>query len=924
MGGFLKQQSCRVLWISGNLCLYLLSNNGLARSQILPDGTLTNNTIVIPNGNTTLIEGGTQVGGNLFHSFQEFSISTGTEALFNNAPDIQNIISRVSGPNSSTIDGILSTNPNTTANLFLINPHGIVFGVNAQLNIGGSFMASTANSFKFSDGSEFSATNPQTPSLLAINVPLGLQFGSNPGSITTRAGLQVSPGQTLALLGGDVVLNSGNLTALQGRIELGSVASPGTASLTPTATGLVVGYESIENFGNIQLSGGAAVNGSGLGGGTIRVRGGQVALTQGSRLVADTFGNFNGGGIDIQASQFSLSDRSFVSSSTFGAGDAGNLTLRADVVEMSGTAPGQVAGQLLEGTFNPFNLSNGLFSLSLGSGAAGDITIDADRLLARGGISVLSTTLVQGAGGDMTLNISELAQLSDGSLFLTGTAGMGNAGQMTITANQLKLLNGTAVSTTGSATSNGHTGDLLVRAESIELRGTPAGIAVPGGFFTTALGAGNAGNLTLETGQLIVADGTQVSASSSGKGMGGNLTVTADSVELSGISEDRRFINGLFASSGLLTVTGQRGNASSGDLTINTRRLTVRDGAQISAATGSEGAAGHLTIRASESVEVSGVATSVPPAVEAVSFGIIGDGIVPSGIESNTSGAGSAGDLRIETGQLIVRDGAEIGVRGTAAGAAGNLEVQADFIMLDNQGALSAATIAGTGGNIELQASTILLNDNSRITTNTGNSDGGNITIATNALVAVENSDITANAQQGRGGQVRVTAQGIFGTEFRDRLTPESDITATSELGPQFNGIVTLNIQGINPSQGIVELPKNFADSSQQIATGCAADEGNSFVVTGRGGLPEDPTQALRGRTIWRDLRPLELRGGERTTATAEKSPITNPQPPIVEATGWVVNAKGQIELVAHAPEVTLQPARSNPAHCSVTSTNQS
>src|ERR687885_2440048 len=211
------------------------------QAQIVPDSTLPTPSVVTPNGSTLTITGGKQVGTNLFHSFGQFSVLTGQTAYFNNDLSVQNILTRVTGGNISTIDGLIQAN--STANLFFINPNGIIFGPNAQLNIGGSFIASTANSIKLADGSEFSATNPQAPPLLAINVPIGLQFGSNPGSIVnqsqasstiplppldtpipipTNVGLQVRPGQTLALVGGDLILDSGNLTAFQGEIQLGS------------------------------------------------------------------------------------------------------------------------------------------------------------------------------------------------------------------------------------------------------------------------------------------------------------------------------------------------------------------------------------------------------------------------------------------------------------------------------------------------------------------------------------------------------------------------------------------------------------------------------------------------------------------------------------------------------------------------------
>jgi filamentous hemagglutinin family protein len=970
MCGFFKQQR-RALWLTGSLCLCILGTANTAKSQIVPDGTLLNNSGVTLNGNTFAIEGGTRAGSNLFHSFQEFSVPTGSEAFFNNTSDIQNILSRVTGSNISNIDGTLRANG--MANLFLINPNGIVFGSNAQLNIGGSFIGSTANSLKFSDGSEFSATNPQTPPLLSINVPIGLQFGSNPGRIvnqsqaSSNAGLQVLPGQTIALVGGDVSLNGGNLTALQGRVELGSVASSGLVSLTPTPLtpyqggaqgGFALDYEGIQNFGNINLSDAAAVNASGLGGGTIRVRGGQVTLTQGSRLVADTFGNFNGGGIDIQASQFRLQEGAFASTSTFGAGTGGNLTVRADAVELTGTTPLVTSQQLLTGTFNPLNLSNGLFSVSAGSGTAGNITVDARQLRVRDGANLFTPALLDGNGGNLIIRVSELAELTNGSLLFTGTAGSGNAGNLAVTAKQLRVLDGTALSTTPGGTSTGRGGNLTVTADSVELRGTPAGAVVPGGLFTTALGTGDAGDISVTTGQLVVADGTQISTSTSGGGRGGNLTVTADSVELNGKSADGRFLGGLLASSSLLTVPGQQGNSSAGDLTVTTRRLSVQNGAQITGATGSGGTAGTLRVNASESVDVSGFATGVAPSVEAVSFGTIGDGIVPSAIETNTRGTGDAGDLMIYTGRLTVRDGAEVGVRSTSTGSAGNLNIRADSIVLSEQGTLSAVnvseqragniyaianfifldkgkitatSIGGQGGDITLQVGKdLILRNGSEISTRAGTADmgggnGGNITINAEAIAAIpkENSDITANAFRGRGGNIKIAAQGVFGFEVGNQ-TPLSDITASSTLG--INGVVEINRLGIDPSTKLVELPTEVVDATQVVATGCAADEGSSFVITGRGGLPEDPTQSLRGRTVWRDVRNLSVSRGtelqvrrlqvERSNQSSNLQP-SNLQPSTpIEAQGWVINADGQVELVADASQATPQRAWHRTAQC--------
>lgn len=914
---FFQQLGYPCLWLFSSLFLCFIPAINPVVAQITSDGT--SNTSVIKNNNTFLIEQGIAVKGNLFHSFAEFSLPTGNQAFFNNTLDIQNIISRVTGKTISTIDGILQANG--TTNLFLINPNGITFGPNAQLNIGGSFIGTTASSIRFADDSEFSATNPQAPPLLTINVPLGLQFGSNPGRIVnqSQAGLQVLPGQTLALLGGDVILRGGNLAASQGRIELASVASPGLVSLTPTTTSFALGYQNIQNFGNIELSGAAALRTSGLGGGTIRIAGGQVLLTEGARLVAETFGNFDGGGIDIQATHFKLQDRAFVSTSTFGAGAGGSLRIRANAVEITGTTPLETSRQLLGGTFNPLNLSNGLFSLSAGSGRAGDLRIDTDQFIMQNGANLLTTTFISGGGGNLSLNVSGLAELKQGSILLTGTTGSAKAGDLTINANQLRVLDGTALSTNPGATSTGRGGNLTVQAQSVELKGTPAGAVVPGGLFTTTLGASDAGDLTVTTNQLFVTDGTQISASSAGSGRGGNLNVSADQVELSGASPDGRFLGGLFTSSSLLTVSGQRGTAAAGDLSITTRQLSVRNGAQISAATGSAGTAGTLTINASDFVDVTGFATGIDPSVERVSFGIVGDGIVPSAIETNTSGAGKAGNLIINTGRLTVRDGAEIGVRGTSSGAAGDLEVRANSILVD-QGAITATSLLGQGGNIDLRVQEdVVLRHQSQISTragtqDTGGGNGGNITLNTGVLAVLENSQINANAFGGSGGNIRITTRGIF--------APNGSITASSTLG--VNGGVEIRRLDIDPSQGLVVLPVSLAEPSQQVSTDCSADRGNSFAITGRGGLPEDPTQTLRGQTVWRDLRLLNGRRGDQQLGRSrpeQEMPLkptkTNLPPPMMEAQGWVINADAQVELVAQAPQGTPHTSWSQPADCS-------
>jgi large exoprotein involved in heme utilization and adhesion len=173
--------------------------------------------------------------------------------------------------------------------------------------------------------------------------------------------------------------------------------------------------------------------------------------------------------------------------------------------------------------------------------------------------------------------------------------------------------------------------------------------------------------------------------------------------------------------------------------------------------------------------------------------------------------------------------------------------------------------------------------------------NGGNITINAPVIAGFENSDIIANAVQGNGGNIQITTQGIFGLEFRPQLTPENDITASSQFG--VNGTVEINEFSLDPDTGIVELPAGLADTSDQIAQGCATDGDSSFIATGRGGIPPSPNESLSSDLTWGDTRDLSAFMEQGGTA-AKTTPLPTEPSQISEITGWVINAAGQVELV--------------------------
>ncbi|MEO0934311.1 MAG: filamentous hemagglutinin N-terminal domain-containing protein, partial [Cyanobacteria bacterium J06641_2] len=192
-----------------------------AVAQITPDQTLgKESSIVTPvSPNVDRIDGGAVRGSNLFQSFQEFNVGEGRRVDFANPTGVENIFSRVTGNNPSNIFGTLGVLGD--ANLFFLNPNGIIFGSNAQLDIRGSFVASTANSFSFADGAEYSATNPKAPPLLKVNFTPGLQIaGKSPGALVNEGNLIV--GKDLTLWGGSVT-SKGQLAAPLGNLTVEAV-----------------------------------------------------------------------------------------------------------------------------------------------------------------------------------------------------------------------------------------------------------------------------------------------------------------------------------------------------------------------------------------------------------------------------------------------------------------------------------------------------------------------------------------------------------------------------------------------------------------------------------------------------------------------------------------------------------------------------
>lgn len=328
-------QSCHLGLLSLLILSELLLKEGGGRTfaQVVEDPSL--DTKVTPNsdGTNLKITGGTTVGDtNLFHSFRNFSVKSDEVVDFDNALTINNILVRVTGGNPSQIEGTLRSQGK--ANLFLINPNGIVFGENAELNIGGSFIGTTASAIQFPNGGEFSIASPVNPlnPLLKVNPSALLfnQIAAEPISSiqVNEANLSVPDSQSLLLVGGDVNIDGGRLRATSGRIELGGLAGEGTVGLNVDSNNFRLSFPSDIARADVFLSNRAIVTAPDSGG-SIQVQGRRVKVTDNSEIrIINTFGTEPGGTLAVTASEsVELLGGSRLLTITQGTGDAGNLKI---------------------------------------------------------------------------------------------------------------------------------------------------------------------------------------------------------------------------------------------------------------------------------------------------------------------------------------------------------------------------------------------------------------------------------------------------------------------------------------------------------------------------------------------------------------------------------------------------------------------
>jgi filamentous hemagglutinin family protein len=806
----------------------------------------------LPGPNYTITANmGRQVGSNLFQSFSSFNLTSAESATFTGPPQIRNILARVTGGSSSSIDGAINSDI-AGANLFLLNPSGVIFGPHAQVNVTGSFVVSTANYVKLADGGKFNTSLGGNDSLTSAPVSAFGFVSPHPAAVQMNGTLLgVNPGQGLHVIAGNVTLNNTELDAPSGYLTLFSAASAGEVPFSLASPGSGFALATNPTFGNISLTNASYVDVDGAGGGKVVMRGGQLTVDN-STISSANYSSVRGGDIALQADQVAVQDGGEIITTADSTGNAGDISLQVGSLTLDGT--GQASGSdtaILTGTANAgtggsgsinvmatgaVNVLNGGNISASTAAPGGGITLQADSLDIDGtedpsdvtGITYADGASDLGSAPSLSLDITGAVNVlgggsifsfafgtetgpaislqagslnivglsNDSSAIQTSTFGSGNAGAIGINVGGAMTLSTQGV--VSSATSgSGTAGNISVHAGSLGLN-NESNILSYSQPDNNAVNSGNAGNVTVNVDQAaVIQGGSLIGSYTNSLGDAGSVSVEADSLDLDGLGMTNLF-TGISDQSG----TDALGNAGFVTVTVLSA-LTIEDGGAIGSNTFSVGNGSDVNVLAG-------------------SLAINGDGINGvTGIlaNANTGATGNGGSVNVQVeGQAIITGGGSISTTTFSSGNSGSLvlNVTGDLSVVDGGEIAGGTFSSGGSGAIFVHASNLYIDSMGYANSLTGISDqsgpgatgnAGPLTVnVDNSLVLADGGEISSGTRStGNGGDVLVQAgslaiENAAGVSHLTGITSETDGTTDSQgnLTGQGGdaGSVTVDVSG--------------------------------------------------------------------------------------------------------------------------------
>lgn len=967
----------RQAWLNSILAILNLTAIDRVNAQIIPDSTLPSNSLVNSVDSFHIIQGGTRAGDNLFHSFEQFSIPTDNLARFENSIDIDNIITRVTGNAISEIDGTIQTQG--SANLIFLNPNGILFGSNAKLDIGGSFLGSTASSVIFADGTEFGITNVQTTPLLTISVPIGLQYGGAESSIRlVGSSLNVSTGNSLLLLGGEVILDKAQLVAPGGRVELGSVAGTGIVGLDSRSNNLhfnftedlirgdisinneslidvmteplngdintievgqdnsiIINARNFEMTGKSQLRSGLGLVGSGFLVDAARLSGRNIDIFTGDVNIINDF--FNNLSVEEYWSLFSGVD-------SIGANGipTGNIDIHAtENLRIEQSSIGSQVETQSPGNGNDIHLqarsieleNANLKTQSEGFGNSGSIRLNSEESMQIQSSNILSevTNIGRGNSGNVEI-ISNGSINSNFSQVQIDSQGRGDLGFLSIFSQHgFNVINSSLGLNVGSFTSIS-LGSIDITSNSVLAENSRFFIENAGSAPGLSL-AGNPGNLNFTIRENLVLDQSEVTnVVFAGSEASTGITIDANSVELNNNS-----VLAVRVIDGLSPITGSIEIIAPEYVTLSESRLststTSGSGGDILIETGAFQISNNSVLDA-ENVSSFENSFGGTIAVETNTLEMRDGGR----ILSSTSGNGRAGNINLDVSDRLNIESSDIlaNANSESTGRGGNIAIgdrisPRQIAMRDNASIAVNSDGQGDAGDIAIRGNFLLLDRDSLISAETATQEGGNITLQTQNLQLRNRSNISTTAGKagagGNGGNIDIDTTLLVSIPQEN-----SDITANAFEGN--GGNVNITTQGILGMQfrdeetrfsditassrfgldGTVEIQTPDLDPTQGVVA--LPEPSQPPVISNPCANPEQAYQFFNTGRGGLPPNPREaLNLGIGTVDSRDAAELPETRV-LVEAQGWIVGENGQIILVADAPTFTPSRSWQHPANC--------
>ena len=764
-------------------------------------------TTAVQSGTVVTIDGGTRAGTNLFHSFSQFSVGVGDTARWvrsaGDAGSLTNVISRVTGGQTSRIAGTLDSTALPNASFYFINPAGIVFGAGARVNVPAAAYFSTAGELRFADGSQFAVSAPNG-STLSMAPPESFGFLGGQGGIDIQgAGASFAPTTIRLSFSGSSVQLSNPALNLGSRLVVGGLDLIGVGSgvdVVRLADPLASAYS------------GAVLSSVDGPSGSLRI-GGRLVSLSGTDVVSDAGGSARGGDIRIRADDLQITGASQLVSSARAGGTGGDIVLTV----------GKLAAESVK-----------LISVTTTTARGGNIALAGSEGLTISGQSfVTSTNSGIGAGGDITLSAPQL-QL-DGTFAISSALGTGRGGNISVTAPSMQLFDANLIATAFGAA---RPGDLRIDGSVIEISGGTYGsnpgafgdsgavsiaastrLLVLGAAFTASSASDNgAGAISLRSLEIYLTD-TRIQADNSGSGGAGAVILEADTLildetiiraEVNGAPGDRLGLIRLKATGDLqlfnsIITSNTNDRADGGIIEVSGRDVRLEDSRLQSDTLGrGNGDAGRVSVKADTLLVRNGFITS-----SSNSLGDGGDVVLEAGtitldtsaaIRADATDAGNAGQVTIKAGALTVLENSAITSRAqSGTGNAGAVTIDADTITMVDGRISSGTTTSGDAGTVTLRAGTLLLDAERRdftfVTSETlGEGNAGGVIIDAKSVIVRNGAAISSDTfSDGNAGTIAIRADSLV---VQDGGFISSDSTGAGDAGGVFINAGTLKVLG--------------------------------------------------------------------------------------------------------------------------------